>query len=193
MQELELKAMVPDADALRAALERAGATLALEGRLEDRRYDTADGALAARDHVLRLRVLRAADGSVHHASLDWKGPTSTTAEGYKLREELTTALSDVEAAAAMLRALGYRITRRIDRDVAQFSIDGGSARIERYPAMDVLVEVEGSPAGIERVIAISGLPRSAFTSESLAAFVARFETRSGTRAAIAVAHDEEDA
>lgn len=51
------------------------------------------------------------------------------------------------------------------------------ARIETYPQMDVLLEVEGSPASIERAIAVTGLPRDAFSGEPLAAFVARFEAR----------------
>ena len=76
MREVELKALVPDPDDARARLERAGARLVYEGRLEDRRYDAPDRSLAARDHVLRLRVYRdAASGAVRSAALDWKGPT----------------------------------------------------------------------------------------------------------------------
>jgi len=58
-------------------------------------------------------------------------------------------------------------------------------RIEWYPAMDVLVEVEGEPAAIERAVTATGLPRSCFLPESLPHFVADYERRTGRRARIA--------
>ena len=45
--------------------------------------------------------------------------------------------------------------------------------------MDPLVEVEGSPAAIERAIERTGIDRAAFTADSLADFVRRFEARTG--------------
>ena len=42
MLEVELKSAVDDVDRCRAAVERAGATLVFAGRLEDRRWDTAE-------------------------------------------------------------------------------------------------------------------------------------------------------
>ena len=58
MLEVELKSVVDDLPRRRAAVEAAGGVLVFSGRLEDRRYDTADRALTARDHVLRVRVYR---------------------------------------------------------------------------------------------------------------------------------------
>ena len=58
MLEVEVKSVVDDVDRCRAAVERAGGTLVYSGRLEDRRWDTYDRAMAARDHVLRVRVYR---------------------------------------------------------------------------------------------------------------------------------------
>ena len=60
-------------------------------------------------------------------------------------------------------------------------------RLERYPRMDDLVEVEGSVENIERAIDRTGLPRAGFTSERLPDFVRRFEERTGTRAALSAA------
>jgi hypothetical protein len=51
--------------------------------------------------------------------------------------------------------------------------------------MDVLVEVEGEAAAIERVVAASGIPRNEFTAEPLVEFVRRFEERTGTPAKLA--------
>ena len=56
MREVELKSVVRDLDAARAALQVAGAVCVYAGRLEDLRYDTPERTLALKDHVLRLRI-----------------------------------------------------------------------------------------------------------------------------------------
>jgi predicted adenylyl cyclase CyaB len=180
MLEIELKSVVDHLATRRAMIERAGAVLTFEGRLEDRRYDTADGRLAARDHVLRTRSYTNASG--RRTELDWKGPT-THENGYKLREEIGTAVDDAEMLASILGQLGYVVTTAIDREIVQFELNGTTVRFERYPRLDVLVEVEGDPAGIERAIAALGLPREGFNADRLTDFVLRYEARTGVRAA----------
>jgi adenylate cyclase class IV len=183
MREVELKGMLTgDAEliAARARLEEAGAELVYEGRLEDKRYDTADRALALKDHVLRLRVYR---GETVVTSLDFKGPT-TYVEGFKVRDEHTVGADDPVALAAILEAMGYVITREIDREIAQYRLAGAVIRFERYPRMDILVEVEGEPEAIERAILTLGMAREGFTTERLPDFVLKYESRTGQRAAI---------
>ena len=181
MLEVELKSVVDDVDRRRALIEAARATLVFSGRLEDRRYDSADRSLTSRDEVLRVRVYRDAHGS--RAELDWKGPTRRE-DGYKLREELETAVADADALTGILEQLGYEVTIAIDREIQQYDLEGTMIRFERYPRMDNLVEVEGTPEQIERAIAALGLPREGFTSERLPDFAGRFEARTGTRAAL---------
>jgi adenylate cyclase class IV len=181
MREVELKSVVADPDAVVAALRAAGATLTLDGRLGDARYDTAAGALTARDEVLRLRLFDGAPGP--RASLEWKGPTREE-DGYKVRDEVGTAVEDGAAAVRLLHGLGYVVVREIDRRIMQFACRGAAVRVERYPRMDALVEVEGEPAAIEAAITATGLPRAGFTAERLRDFVRRFEARSGHRAAL---------
>ena len=181
MREVELKGVVPDAAAARARLEQAGARLVFSGRLEDRCYDGAERRLAAADQVLRLRVYRDGDGT--RAALDWKGPTRYDG-GYKVREELTTSVGDPAALAAMLEALGYTVSREIDRRIVQYELGGATVRFEEYPRMDVLVEVEGEPDAIERAVGALGISRAAFTTDRLPQFIERFEARTGQRAAI---------
>ena len=181
MIEIELKAVVDDFALRRAAVERAGGALEMEGRLADRRFDMPDGALKARDHVLRVRVFR--DGKTERASLEWKGASETRA-GYRLREEIGTAAADATALVAIVERLGFVVTRAIDRDVAQYALLGATVRFERYPRMDDLVEVEGEPEAIERAVQAIGIPRSSYNSQSLPEFVARYEQRTGARAAI---------
>jgi predicted adenylyl cyclase CyaB len=181
MLEVELKSVVDDVDQCRAAVERAGATLVFAGRLEDRRWDTPDRAMFARDHVLRVRVYRG--GGHTRAELDWKGPTRRDGT-YKLREELGTSVTDPEALAEILAQLGYEVSIAIDRVIAQYDLGGTMIRFEHYPRMDDLVEVEGTPAQIEQAIAVLGMARDGFTTDRLPDFVRRYEERTGWRAAI---------
>ena len=181
MRETELKAVVPDESSCLARLLAAGAKQLSEGRLEDRRYDYPDRRLTMRDIVLRLRVRRDADGE--SATLDWKGPASFDG-GYKHREETTVPIGDAVRMTAILDALGYVVTRAIDRDVRVLQLHGATARFERFPRMDTLLEVEGPEPAIEEVIRASGIPREAFTPDRLYMFVDRYEARTGQRAAI---------
>jgi adenylate cyclase class IV len=183
MREVELKGYAvsdAEAEAARARLAQAGAELVYEGRLEDRRYDMPDKTLALRDHVLRLRVYR---GARTVTSLDFKGPTGY-ADGFKVREELTVGADDPIALARILEALGYVITREIDRAIVQYTLAGAVVRFERYPRMDILIEVEGTPEAIEGAIRALGLPRERFTAERLPDFVLKYESRTGQRAAL---------
>jgi predicted adenylyl cyclase CyaB len=181
MLEVELKSVVDDVERRRANVERAGATLVYAGRLEDRRWDTPDRALFAKDHVLRVRTYRNDAGG--RAELDWKGPTRREG-GYKLRDELETHVDDPDVLAAILSALGYEVSIAIDREIVQYDLAGTMIRFERYPRMDDLVEVEGEPGEIERAIGVLGLPRDGFNTDRLPDFVKRYEERTGERALI---------
>jgi predicted adenylyl cyclase CyaB len=181
MREFELKSVVDDVDRRRRAVERGGATLEFEGRLEDRRYDTADRALTRRDEVLRLRTYRDTRGA--RTTLDWKGPRSVQ-QGYRVREELNVNAEPVETTAAILDNLGYEIVKAVDRWIAQYTLGAAIIRFERYPRMDDLVEVEGEPHAIERAIDVLGISRDSFNADALTDFVARYERRTGEAAAV---------
>ncbi len=181
MLEVELKSVVDDLARRRAAVEAAGAVLVFSGRLEDRRYDTSDRTLTARDHVLRVRVYR--DAHAVRAELDFKGPTRRE-DGYKLREEIEVHVTDPNALVAILDRLGYEVTITIDREIFQYELDGAMIRFEKYPRMDNLVEVEGPPDRIERAIEALGMARDGFLTDRLPDFARRYEERTGTRAAL---------
>ena len=212
-RELELKAVVPDAAALAARLTKAGARCTFRGTMRDRRYDRPDASLTARDEVLRVRTfepsvasgdLRAgvraarrkhastgADSSgagvgAAHAELTWKGPTRRTG-GYKEREELQFGVGDAATAGEVLGRLGVAVSDAIDRCVEYHEVAGAVVRIEWYPRMDVLVEVEGEPGTIERAVAATGIPRGEFSADRLLDFAARFTQRTGRAAVLALA------
>ena len=181
MREVELKSVVDNLAQRCAAVERAGATRVFTGRLQDRRYDTPDRSLVARDHVLRVRVYES--GAQARAEVDFKGPT-TLEDGYKVREEIGTGLSDAATFVTILERLGYAVTITIDRDIVQYELAGAMIRFETYPRMDVLVEVEGTPDQIEHAIAALGLPRASLVADRLSDFARRFELRTGEAAAV---------
>src|SRR5688572_22655760 len=181
MRETELKAVVPDEAACVDRLVPARARLVQEGRLIDRRYDFPDRHLTARDKVLRLRVRQ--NGTDIVASLDWKGPASF-AGGYKHRDETTLKIDEPAQMAGILEAVGFIVTRAIDRDIRTFQLGQAMLRFERFPRMDTLLEVEGPEPAIEEAIKASGLPRESFNADRLFQFVQRFEARTGKRAAI---------
>ena len=184
MTETELKAVVDDLAACRARVERAGGGLELEGHLQDCRYEDEAGRIRKHDHVLRIRIFRG--GGREDASLEWKGPTRTV-NGLKAREEIGTSIDDPAALTEILEKLGYELTRTIDREIAQYTLHGATVRFERYPRMDDLVEVEGSAEAIERAIEVLALPRESFTTDSLFAFMDRYQQRTGKRPIVCAA------
>lgn len=184
MREVELKSVVDDVAARRAKIEAAGALLVYAGRLLDARYDFPDHSMSLLDHVLRLRVYE--DNAGKRAHLDWKGQTLYEG-GFKVREEVSTAVGDADAVAEILGKLGFVVTVEIEREIVQYDLEGATVRFEEYPDMDPLVEVEGPPEAIERAVEAIGLSRSGFTSERLLEFVARFEARTGRRASLSQA------
>lgn len=173
-EELELKAVLYDPPGVRRRLLAAGARLTFQGHLRDERYDR-DGELQARGEVLRVRSYHLQHGPID-AILGWKGPVRRSPEGYKQREELELPIAAGSASpGGLLRSLGYAIVHTIDREVEVYQVAGAMVRLEWFPRMDQLIEVEGTPEAIERAVAATGIPRDRFSADSLAEFVRRYE------------------
>lgn len=186
-RELELKAVVDDPEALTARLRSHGAQARFRGRMCDRRYDRSDGALTARDEVLRLRTFVAAAGSPPRpAEVAWKGPTGQSG-GYKEREEHQFEIGDAGPVEAIISRLGFEVIDVIDRCVDLYEVAGAVVRVEWYPRMDVLVEVEGLPGAIEAAVRATGLLRARFTPERLLDFAGRYRCRTGADPALNLA------
>jgi adenylate cyclase class IV len=185
-REVELKAVVERPPELIARLEARGAVRAFRGRMTDHRYDLPSRALESRDEVLRVRTFTAAGGSAPRtAEVAWKGPTRQ-GSGYKEREEVEFAVADSGPVESILSRLGLIVADAIDRCVEFYALDDASLRLEWYPRMDVLVEVEGAPGAIERAVTATGIPRSAFTADRLIDFGARYLRRTGSAPALSL-------
>ena len=198
--EFELKAALVDGGvSLRRRMAAAGWRLVFEGDMSDRRYDTPDRSLESRDEVLRVRRMTAAAEhrmtvgehrmavGEHRAVLGWKGPASERL-GYKVRAEAETPVGDAETTAHILGRLGFtEITLAIDRRVELYEKGGVRVRIEAYPRMDTLVEIEGDPRVVDERLPELGLPREAWKPWGLPEFVCRYEERTGLAARLATA------
>jgi len=170
---------------VRGRLLAAGARPGFTGLMLDRRYDRGT-ELAARDEVIRLRIYRDRDGK-EHAELGWKGPVSVTPEGHKARRELEYEIRGEHGSPELLlNALGLEVIFRIDRYVEYYHLGDTVARLEWYPRMDILLEVEGDVRGIESALQVIGIPRKEFTAESLPAFAERYALRNGRPPVLAI-------
>ncbi len=136
--ERELKLRLEDRASLRARLEELGGERAHHETLEDNLVWDRAGELVDRGCLLRLRT----DGQGSH--LTYKGP-ATFEEGVKAREELETGVADADALAAVLRALGYEVTRRYQKYRETWRLGGCLVALDRTPMGD-FVEFEGSEA-----------------------------------------------
>ena len=186
--ELELKAVLSEPEAVRRALAAARAREGFRGLMRDRRFDRG-GELGRRDEVLRVRLFEAGEGSPVGGSavLGWKGPMGVSPNGYKQREEIELETGDAAAATHLIQALGFAEVHAIDRYVEIYQVLGAVIRLEWYPRMDALIEVEGGPEAIEAAIALIGIPRSTFLAAALAQFAAGFEARTNQAAALSEA------
>jgi len=170
--------VVADPNAVRIRLMAAGARLGFHGLMSDVRYDR-NGELLARDEVLRVRVFKDETGAAE-TILGWKGPVRISADGYKARPELEYDIRPrTGAPEEFLHALGYQRIYAIDRYVEYYHLGTADVRLEWYPRMDVLIEVEGDAPGIEAGLRAVGIPRADFTAESLSSFATRYAERTG--------------
>jgi adenylate cyclase class IV len=117
--------------------------------------------------------------------LTWKGAASARGR-YRHRLELELEIPDPNALHTVLSRLGYRVTMAIDRRVEVYRLGHAMLRLERYPRMDTLLEVEGPPPAIERAIAATGLARERFRSESLPYFMNAYRRRTGRPARLSL-------
>ncbi len=152
MIEAELKARVhaPE-EVLRRLDERA------EGRVEvyqDTYYDTADGALEARDEELRLRTVHGPDET--RTLLTYKGARVDEESASKPEHE--TRVEDAEAVHAMLHGLGYVPAVAFEKRCRNYSFE---ARGRQMLATLVRVpEVDGTFLELETLVEAKDLTRA---------------------------------
>ncbi len=136
--EQEVKFRLPAAEGGAAELEAVGAHVEKPRHFEQNvLYDYPDRRLVKRDEALRLR--RVGDQSW----LTWKGPHHGSGR-IKQRRELETFLSDADAVAGILEALGLVECFRYEKYRAIYRTESAILTIDETP-LGVFLEIEATP------------------------------------------------
>jgi adenylate cyclase class 2 len=143
MIEQEVKLAFDGLDAARLAVTTAGGRLIVPRRLiEDRLFDTPDRRLGRADKTCRLRR------EPGRAFLTFKGPALP---GHvKSREETETPVADPDAMEGILGHLGLEPVFRSEKYREEYALDEATVTVDETP-VGVFVEIEGTPAVIDRV------------------------------------------
>ena len=145
-QETEVKFFVRDLKRIELRLLDLKAQL-IQPRVHEinYRFDTLDGSLRAKEHVLRLR---------HDTStiLTFKGH-SELIDGVFSRIELETTIGDIETGKRILEALGYVQFLVYEKYRAVYEINDCHVMLDELPYGD-FVEIEGSNVSDIRKMAL---------------------------------------
>jgi len=169
-------------------------------------YDTADGALAAQGQLVRIRVERPAGNGANSpkkpgakavgacegkgmALLTFKGPPeggladrAAGNDGYKIREEQESQVEDPVAMAKVFAAMGLVPWFRYEKYRSTFKlpgVPGAKVELDETPIGDFL-EIEGSPAAIDRAARQLGFRRSDYITKSYGALFMEQQNARGT-------------
>jgi adenylate cyclase class 2 len=163
--EREIKLSFDTAEAARAAVVGAGATLLRGRRLqEDCLLDTADERLRRSESALRVRM------EAGKSFLTFKGPRQPSV--MKLREELETLVGDGPLLVDILEQLGFRVWWRYQKYREEFAVDDVIVAIDETP-VGVFVEIEGGDAGIDGMARALGRDRDDYLLHSYRALYVR--------------------
>lgn len=145
-EERELKIPVGALESVRERLGEAGAIRIHRTGLErnwvwDRgTTETGDGGEGELRSTRRLLRLREDPTGV---TLTYKGPPRWGGGGAKVREEIELSLAARAPAHALLRALGYRVVRRYEKERERWALEAAEIALDRTPLGD-FVEIEAN-------------------------------------------------
>ncbi len=177
-EELECKIRVESHEAIRERLRDSGATYIGRVCETNRLFDNDDASLLAADCGLRVRTVRVLDGEGPAASLTYKGPRQ--ASDLKRREELESAVTDPEAVAAILAALGFSERVLFEKRRESWRLAECQVELDELPALGLFVEIEGPSApAVTAAIAQIGLADEPLIAESYIALLIAQSDESG--------------
>ena len=204
-KEIEVKLRVSDRAGMLSRLAKLRAELLIDRVHEmNTLYDTAEGALAARGQLVRIRVERPAGGASGsrkkqgrkvapagegRALLTFKGPPESglggpaaTSSEYKIREEHESPVEDPVEMAKVFGAMGLVPWFRYEKYRSTYrlpGIAGAKVELDETPIGDFL-EIEGSQAAIDRAAKQLGFRRSDYITKSYGALFMEWQGVRGT-------------
>jgi len=152
--ETEIKLAVPDLKSARRKLRLAGFTIARRRVFENNIvFDTPELALRGSSKLLRLRQVG------RESLVTFKGPP--TPGRHKSREELELSVANAATIGTIFERLGFRPTFRYEKYRTEYRQPrgGGMATLDETP-VGLYVELEGSPAWIDRTASRMGFAES---------------------------------
>jgi adenylate cyclase class 2 len=142
--ETEVKLYLPDLEAVRITIERAGASLTAPRVLERNwRYDTPNRTLSRSEQVIRLR-------QDSRSRLTYKGKGYSEG-GIISRPEYEVEVSDFDAMAQILHSLGYEPYMLYEKYRTTYHLDEAEIVLDELPFGN-FVEIEAEADHIERLI-----------------------------------------
>jgi adenylate cyclase, class 2 len=172
--EVEIKFMVRDAEALGRSLERAGFHQQTPSTFETNTlYDTASAELRRGGEILRLRVYG------DRCLLTHKSQGESLK--HKTRVEHETAIASAEQMHAILTDLHFRPVFRYEKYRAEWSDDTGEVVIDHTP-IGVLAEIEGAPQWIDRIAKLLGIRETDYITASYGELFSQWKERTGSAA-----------
>ncbi len=158
--ETEVKLPVPDAQAAKSMLKRAGFGVK-KGRVFEANtvFDTRGLTLRKRALLLRIRQVGG------RAILTYKGKPLVAK--HKSREELEVEIPGALPMATILNRLGFLPVFRYEKYRTEFAMNGsrGVATVDETP-IGVYVELEGAPGWIDRTARKLGFSESDYITAS---------------------------
>ncbi len=172
--EVEIKFLVHDAEALVRSLQAAGFHERTPSTFESNTlYDLPSGDLRRAGVVLRLRLYGDRWKLTHKS----RG----TAGKHKERIEHETSLENGEEMHAILTALGYRPSFRYEKYRAEWSDGTGDVVIDRTPIGN-LAEIEGASEWIDHTAKALNLSPHYYITDSYPELFSKWKERNGSRA-----------
>ena len=151
-KEREIKLRIADLPALRRELRRLGAGV-VRPRLHERNvlFDTAEGSLASREQLLRIRTERLSGRNRKrslHCLLTFKRPVTRAEPGrkgerHKVREEIELEIPDAKGLATIFEGLGMRAWFQYEKFRTTLRLPASNSW-----AKGLLIELDETPIGV---------------------------------------------
>ena len=159
-QEIEIKFLVPDLNALENKLRKLGFRCKTPSTHEiNTLYDLPGQKLRRKGELLRLRRYGDTWKLTHKA----KGKSGR----HKSRAELETAVADGNAMDALLRALGFSPSFVYEKFRSEWSDGPGHVVLDHTPIGDI-AEIEGKSRWIDRTARALGIASTDYITKSYA-------------------------
>ena len=115
--------------------------------------------LKKRNCELRLRK----QGEKYY--LTYKGKVDTS-QGYKIREELETQISDGIVLESMFKRMGYKKIREVKKERKFLNYNNCLITIDIFKKIGFVIEIEGTQHDIEKTISFFSLNRQRFKAQT---------------------------